>query len=144
MSSRIRPALGAAAGAVTLLLAAPVATAAAPDESVTIDKVGSVAPDGTVTLSGTYRCHDTSGLAFVSSSVRQGSDPARHGIGGTPAVCDGLEHPWVNTGTPPADTVAPGAVQIEATVMELRSKNGLPLPYFHAVDKEDATLTAQD
>ncbi|MGV9893031.1 DUF6299 family protein, partial [Streptomyces tendae] len=31
------------------------------------------------------------------------SPSARHGVGGTRAVCDGLEHRWVNTGTP--DTV---------------------------------------
>ncbi len=57
---------------------------------MTIDKVGTVAPDGTVTLSGTYRCHDTSGLAFVSVVGAAGLRPraARHRR--HPAVCDGL------------------------------------------------------
>ncbi|WP_372350043.1 hypothetical protein [Streptomyces sp. KL116D] len=43
-----------------------------------------------MTLSGTYRCHDTSGLAFVSVVGAAGLRPraARHRR--HPAVCDGL------------------------------------------------------
>ncbi|MFI7386613.1 DUF6299 family protein [Streptomyces sp. NPDC049813] len=149
MSSWFRPALGAVAG-VALLLAAPAASAGVPhrfaapsaallDEYVTVDPVGKVAGD-TVTLSGTYRCAGSTGRAFVSSSVRPGSGNTRYGVGGTAAVCDGAEHRWQNTGQVLAGAVRPGAVQVEATVMELRSQLGLPLPYFHAMHTEEVTL----
>ncbi|MFD5269479.1 DUF6299 family protein [Streptomyces sp. NPDC058335] len=139
----LRPVLTAAAGAALLLLAAPAVTATAgPSESVTVDPVGRVAADGTVTLSGTYRCTGNSGPVFVSSSVGQKSSTTRHGIGGTRAVCDGAEHRWVNTGKPAPDPVEPGAARVEATVMELRPAGGLPLPHFHAAAEQDVTLTA--
>ncbi|MFD9319168.1 DUF6299 family protein [Streptomyces sp. NPDC060053] len=139
----LRPALSAAVGAVLLLLAAPAVTATADaSESVTVDLVGSIASDGTVTLSGTYRCVGNTGPVFVSSSVGQGSGKVRHGIGGTRAVCDGTEHAWKNTGkATPADLV-PGAAHVEATLMELRPQGSLPLPRFRAAQERDITLTA--
>ncbi|WP_329414592.1 DUF6299 family protein [Streptomyces sp. NBC_00704] len=138
-----RPALYAAAGAAALLmLSGPAVTAhAAPSESVTVDPTGRLAADGTVTLSGTYRCADSSGPVFVSSSVGQSSDGARHGIGGTRAVCDGAEHSWQNTGKATPNDLAPGIAHVEATLMELRPDTGLPLPRFHAVHQQDVTLT---
>ncbi|MFG2575758.1 DUF6299 family protein [Streptomyces sp. NPDC048481] len=139
----MRPALHAAAGAAALLmLSGPAVTAqAAPSESVTVDPTGRLAADGTVTLSGTYRCADSSGPVFVSSSVGQSSDGARHGIGGTRAVCDGAEHSWQNTGKATPNDLAPGTAHVEATLMELRPDTGLPLPRFHAVHQQDVTLT---
>ncbi|MEV0908203.1 DUF6299 family protein [Streptomyces hokutonensis] len=139
----LRSALGSAAGAALLLVAAaPAATASAgPYETVTVDPTGSIAPDGTVTLSGTYRCLGNSGPAFVSSSVSQGDSAVRNGIGGTRAVCDGMEHSWENSGKPSSDPLNPGPAQVEATVMELAPQGGLPLPRFHAVQHQDITLT---
>ncbi|MGW1778257.1 DUF6299 family protein [Streptomyces sp. NPDC002143] len=137
----LRPVLSAAAGAALLLLAAPAVTAVAdPTESVTVDAVGRIASDGTVTLSGTYRCIGGTGPVFVSSSVRQNSGNNRHGVGGTRAVCDGAEHAWKNTGKVAPDALEPGAAQVEATLMELRPEGGLPLPRFHAVQERDITL----
>lgn len=140
----LRSVLGTAAGAALLLLAAaPAATASAdPYETVTVDPTGTIAPDGTVTLSGTYRCLGSSGAAFVSSSVSQNDPSVRHGIGGTRAVCDGVEHTWQNSGKPSSDPLTPGTAQVEATVMELSASGGLPLPRFHAVQRQDVTLTA--
>jgi hypothetical protein len=138
----VRPVLGAAAGAALLLLAAPAAPAAAdPYETVTVHPVGRIAADGTVTLSGTYRCTGGTGPVFVSSSVGQGSPSLRHGIGGTRALCDGLEHPWENTGKPSSATLKPGTAHVEATVMELSPDGGIPLPRFHAAQRQDITLT---
>ncbi|MCF2129234.1 DUF6299 family protein [Strepomyces sp. STD 3.1] len=140
--------LAAAAGAALFLPAAPAATAAPTDtptatESVTVDRTGRLAADGTVTLTGTYRCTAADGAVFVSSVVRQGDDSAvRHGIGGTRAVCDGKEHRWANTGTPSADALKPGAAHVEATLMELRTTSGLPLPSFHALQDQDVKLVA--
>ncbi|MFD5341397.1 DUF6299 family protein [Streptomyces hawaiiensis] len=143
---RVRPLLGAAAGAALLLLAgagaAPAtASAPAPAGSVTVDAVGRIATDGTVTLSGTYRCAGSSGPVFVSSSVRQGASTTRHGIGGTRAVCDGVAHRWANTGRTVSRALVAGAAHVESTLMELRSFSGLPLPTFHAVQDRDITLT---
>ncbi|MFE2358052.1 DUF6299 family protein [Streptomyces parvulus] len=139
--------LAAFAGAALLLSAAPAATSAPADsrlaaESVTVDPAGRIAADGTVTLSGTYRCSAGTGAVFVSSSVRQGDSAVRHGIGGTRAVCDGLEHRWVNTATPAEGALKPGAAHVEATLMELRTTSGLPLPSFHARQDQDVTLIA--
>jgi hypothetical protein len=137
----LRPALTAAAGAALLLLAAPAVTATAdPGESVTVDSTGRIARDGTVTLSGTYRCLDNEGPVFVSSSVSQKSENVRHGIGGTRAVCDGAEHRWENTGRTWSDSLEPGKARVEATLTELRPQGGLPLPHFHAREKQEVTL----
>ncbi len=78
---------------------------------------------------------------FVSSSVGQRSLSVRHGIGGTRAVCDGLEHAWTNTVKPSPSSLEPGAAHVEATLMELRPLGGLPLPRFHAAQRQDVTLT---
>ncbi|MEU6177292.1 DUF6299 family protein [Streptomyces coeruleorubidus] len=141
---RLRPLLGAAAGAALLLLtgaaAAPAAAAPTPYEAVTVDKVGKIAADGTVTLSGTYRCQSSSGPVFVSSSVSQGVSTTTYGIGGTRAVCDGAKHRWVNKGRPMPGALVPGAAHVEATLMELRTFGVLPLPRFHATQGQAITL----
>ncbi|MFC7842542.1 DUF6299 family protein [Streptomyces sp. NPDC057382] len=147
---RPRSLLGAAAGAALLLLtgagAAPAtastatASTAAVADSVTVDAVGRIAADGTVTLTGTYRCASSSGPVFVSSSVSQGVSTTRHGIGGTRAVCDGAEHRWVNTGRPMPGSLLPGAARVDATLMELRLLGGLPLPSAHATSAQAVTL----
>ncbi|MDH6606725.1 hypothetical protein M2164_002360 [Streptomyces sp. SAI-208] len=138
----VRPALAAAAGAALFLLAAPALPANAdPYETVTVDPLGRIAADGTVTLSGTYRCTGGTGPVFVSSSVSVSSSTVRYGIGGTRAVCDGVEHSWQNTGKPSDRTLEPGAAHVEATLMELSIQGGLPLPRFHAVGQRDITLT---
>ncbi|MFF4543721.1 DUF6299 family protein [Streptomyces sp. NPDC001435] len=138
----VRPALAAAAaGAAALaLLCAAVPATADPNETVTVDPTGRVAADGTVTLSGTYRCTGGTGPVFVSSTVGQDSSTVRYGIGGTEAVCDGAAHTWVNTGKVEKDRLRPGAARVEATVMELRPEGGLPLPYFHAHQEQEVTL----
>ncbi|WP_217245849.1 DUF6299 family protein [Streptomyces sp. AC602_WCS936] len=138
-------ALATAAGAALFLLAAPAATAAPHDarhvtESVTVDPTGRIAADGTVTLSGTYRCTGGTGPVYVSSTVSQSDPSVRYGVGGTRAVCDGLEHRWVNTGTPDSVTLKPGAAHVEATLMELRFTGIVPLPSFHARHGQDVTL----
>ncbi|MEU6068013.1 DUF6299 family protein [Streptomyces sp. NPDC047082] len=137
----LRPALAAAAaGAAALLLAVVAPASADPNETVTVDPTGRVAADGTVTLSGTYRCTGGTGPVFVSSTVGQDSSTVRYGIGGTKAVCDGAAHTWVNTGKVEKGRLSPGASHVEATVMELRPEGGLPLPYFHAQQQQEVTL----
>ncbi|GGV27999.1 hypothetical protein GCM10010277_09900 [Streptomyces longisporoflavus] len=124
-----------------LLCTAPAAAAAVgPGESVTVNPTGRVASDGTITLSGTYRCTKSTGPVFISSSLSQGNKNVRHGIGGTRATCDGQEHAWTNTGRPSLATPKPGTANVEATVMELDLRSGLPLPRFHAMHRQDVTL----
>ncbi|MCD9872971.1 DUF6299 family protein [Streptomyces guryensis] len=149
-----RPALALAAGAALLLLAAPaVSAAAAPyraadlEETVTVDPTGQISADGTVTLTGTYRCTGGGGAAFVSSSVSTTKSSATHGtstlvqgIGGTVAVCDGATHRWENTSRP-SPAIGPGKVSVEATVAELRFEGILPLPRIHADERHEVTLT---
>jgi len=150
-----RPALALAAGAALLLLAAPAVPAAAapnraPDleETVTVDPTGRIAADGTITLSGTYRCVGSTGPAFVSSnvsenspnsSVNHGTTIVIQGIGGTMAVCDGAKHSWENA-SKPSMAVAPGKVSVEVTVTELSFHGILPLPRFHAMQRHEVTL----
>jgi hypothetical protein len=140
--SALAAAAAATAGAALFLLAAPALPASAdPSETVTVDAVGRIAADGTVTLSGTYRCTAGSGPVFVSSSVSGRSSSVRYGIGGTRALCDGVEHSWQNTGKPSSGALEPGAAHVEATLMELSLQGGLPLPRFHATEQQDITLT---
>ncbi|MFH8470014.1 DUF6299 family protein [Streptomyces sp. NPDC017991] len=160
---RLHQVMGTAAGAALLLAAAPAAGALSPQgasaepvalsETVTVDPTARLAADGTVTLSGTYRCKGSTGPVFVSSSLRQagpalsqddsslskGGSSVRKGIGSTTAVCDGAEHRWTNTGHTEPGRFRAGAAKVEATLMELRS-GGLPLPMFHAAREQDVTL----
>ncbi|WEH14761.1 DUF6299 family protein [Streptomyces sp. VNUA24] len=139
--SQVPRVLGAAAGAAALLFAAAASAGAVhdPAETVTVDPTGHVAPDGTLTLSGTYRCLAGSGPVFVSSSLQQGDSRVRKGVGGSSAVCDGAEHTWTNTDRAEPGRYVPGPARVEATVTEL-SGGGLPLPRFHAVRQQDITL----
>ncbi|MFJ5262039.1 DUF6299 family protein [Streptomyces sp. NPDC088387] len=138
-----RPALGIAAAlalaAVPGTTAATATATAAPLETVTVDPTGKIATDGTITLTGTYRCLGSAGPVFVSSTVSQAAKNVRHGIGGTRAVCDGALRRWANTGKP-STTLEAGAANVEATLMELNPQGGIPLPHFHALRTQDVTL----
>lgn len=127
-------------GAALLLCAAPAAGALtrAADE-VTVDATGRFAPDGTITLSGTYRCASGTGPVFVSSSLSQGAPRVRRGMGGTLAVCDGAEHRWANSAAGQSAWTA-GTAHAEATLMELTG-TVVPLPHLHAFRQQDVTLT---
>ena len=142
----VRPLLGTASCAALLLLgaaaAAPSATAApsAPAEYVTVDPEGRIAADGTVTLTGTYRCTAGEAPVYVSSSVSQSEPNVKYGIGGSVAKCDGEEHRWQNSGKAADDALTAGPVKVEATLLELRASGILLLPVPHAVSHHDVTL----
>src|SRR5881392_3993045 len=86
-------------------------------DSVTVDQVGYLAPDGTITLAGSYRC--TGGgfgdSVFVSSQLNQAN--VSHGIGGTLAVCDGALHRWRNSGGLDATAYTHGQAHVTSTLM---------------------------
>jgi len=142
----VRPALVTALGAAALLCGAATAPAMAgpkapkETETVTVDHAGKIAADGTVTLSGTYRCTGSSGPVFISSAVSQSDSRIRYGIGGTSATCDGATHTRENTGQVSADDLKTGAAHVEATILEMRPAGLVPLPVFHAVKDQDVTL----
>ncbi|MFK4108538.1 DUF6299 family protein [Streptomyces sp. NPDC002176] len=136
----VRPVLATALGGAALLCALATPAAAAPGESVTVDSTARLAADGTVTLSGTYRCLPGTGPVFVSSSISQADPRVRHGIGGGAARCDGAEHRWVNSGKVSSEKLRAGAAHVQANVMELRPSGLVPLPVFHATQERDITL----
>ncbi|MFI1762471.1 DUF6299 family protein [Streptomyces sp. NPDC020800] len=137
----VRPVLAAVFGATALLWTAVGPAAADSAETVTVDPAGRIAPDGTITLSGTYRCTGATGPAFVSSSIAQDEPGVQHGIGGSVAQCDGAEHRWENSGRITPNPVKAGKAHAQATVTELRPGGLLVVPAFHAVKDQDVKLT---
>ncbi|MEU9702053.1 DUF6299 family protein [Streptomyces sp. NPDC047981] len=131
-----------ALSAGTLLVAAAAGTAqAAPADALSVDAYGTVAADGTVTLSGTYRClDDSAGPVFVSSTLVQQDRSA--GIGGTRAVCDGQVHDWTNSGVVKEPAYRSGVAQVKATLMQLTPSGplGVPMPAFLATEETDVIL----
>ncbi|MFF7248159.1 DUF6299 family protein [Embleya sp. NPDC008237] len=99
-----------------------------------------VAEDGTLTLSGTYRCSaDHVGTVLVGGNVAQAG---RHSsIGGTVATCDGRTHTWRNT-EQPYITFVPGPASGDATLLELRHDDDLipVLPNILAHDARDVVI----
>ncbi len=140
----LRPVVAAALGATALLCAAIGPAAADPSELITVDPVGRIASDGTVTLSGTYRCTGSTGPVLVSSSVSQSDPGLQHGIGGSVAQCDGAEHRWEHSGKASPEVLKAGAARVEATLTELRPSGIIVLPSFHAVSHQDIELAGND
>lgn len=139
----VRPVAATVLGAVALLCTAVGPARADPAELITVDPVGRIAPDGTVTLTGSYRCAGGTGPVLVSSSLSQGDSRLGQGVGGSTARCDGAEHRWQNSGKVSAEPVRSGAARVQATLKELRPSGILLLPAFHAVTDQDITLTQE-
>lgn len=137
----VRPALAAAFGAAALLCVAVGPAVADPSETITVDPTGKLASDGTVTLSGTYRCTAGTGPVFVTSTISQSDSRIRQGIGGSDAQCDGAEHHWENSGKASSEDLKAGTAHVEATLMEMRPEGIVPvLPVFHALKDQDVKL----
>ncbi|MEU9862357.1 DUF6299 family protein [Streptomyces sp. NPDC047971] len=135
---RLRLALTAS----SLLVAACASAAhAGPGDRLSVDGHGTVAADGTVTVSGTYRCLDDSdGPVFVSSTLVQRERSA--GIGGTRAVCDGRPRTWSHSAVVKEPAYRAGAARVKATLTQLTPAGslGLPLPGFVATRDSAVTL----
>ncbi|MER6997698.1 DUF6299 family protein [Streptomyces sp. NPDC000410] len=126
------PALALAALAAAAAVLTP--TAAAADNftgDVSVKEQAYIAPDGTLTMSGTYRCSEPSPARriFIASSLVQ--EGKRLGFGGTEARCDGAEHSWTTSG--PVGTVMnlgfhDGPAAVDARLMVMENVGGLPLP----------------
>ncbi|MGW4159261.1 DUF6299 family protein [Streptomyces sp. NPDC004788] len=137
---RVRLAVTAAAAGALLALTATTAHAG-PADGLAVDPQGTIAADGTVTLSGSYRCDDDgAGPVFVASTLVQGDRST--GIGGTQAVCDGQVHTWTNSAVVKEPGYLPGEARVEASLMQLDPTGplGLPMPDFRAQQSQDVVL----
>ncbi|MCI3928524.1 DUF6299 family protein [Streptomyces sp. AN091965] len=126
---RVRLALGAAANTLLIAgLAAATPAHAGRFDDLTVNGTGTVAADGTITLSGTYRClpDGSPGPVFVSSTLVQGDEST--GIGGTHAVCDGQVREWTNSSKGTGSRYERGEATVRAHLMKLSTKSGLPMP----------------
>lgn len=127
-----------AAALVTVLTPGSAGAQFAPD-AVTIDRTGLIAPDGTLTLSGTYRCSSRLGPAYIGSEVSRGN--AQSSVGGTAATCDGKEHTWRNTSRGAAGRFVAGPAVGEAVLFVLDLSNGLvPIPVVLGSDEHELSL----
>ncbi|MBY6306281.1 DUF6299 family protein [Streptomyces clavuligerus] len=110
----------------------------APD-TVTIAPAAEIAPDGTLTLSGTYRCSSLrSGPVLIGAKALQGD--ARAEIDGARAVCDDRTHTWREQALPDG-TFRPGAARGEAALVHLDNSQGfVPFPVVLNADKAPLTL----
>ncbi|MEU7035865.1 DUF6299 family protein [Streptomyces sp. NPDC046237] len=127
-------------GSLLVATAAGAAQASSADD-LSVDAYGTVAADGTVTVSGTYRClDDSAGPVFVSSTLVQEDRSA--GLGGTRAVCDGQVRDWSNTAVVKEPGYRPGAARVKATLMQLTPSGplGVPMPGFLAAQDSDVIL----
>ncbi|MFF9125272.1 DUF6299 family protein [Streptomyces sp. NPDC014889] len=138
----LRPVLGALGAAAAAVLALSTPATAAPGDNVTIDQTARLSADGTVTVSGTYRCFDANGPVFVGAAISQDPSATRYGIGGTRAVCDGAYHRWQDSGTVTPNRLTTGPARVEAALVELRTHGGLPLPHVHSVRRQNVVLLA--
>ncbi|WP_329577801.1 DUF6299 family protein [Kitasatospora sp. NBC_01250] len=143
-SARALPrAAGLLGAALLALLGAATPADAAAGDMLSVDSVGTLASDGTVTLSGTYQC-STGGAVFVTSNLRLGQSEANIGDG-VRALCDGNKHGWISQGKPAQLHPALGAARVEATLTHLTQGPAwwLPvLPEFLAQQGQDITLVA--
>ncbi|MEV0117710.1 DUF6299 family protein [Streptomyces sp. NPDC050844] len=126
---RVRLALSAAATSLIIAgLAAATPSHAGQIDDLTVNGTGTIAADGTITLSGTYRClpDGTPGPVFVGSTLVRGNEST--GIGGTHAVCDGQVREWTNTSKGTGSRYERGEATVRAHLVKLSTKSVLPMP----------------
>lgn len=138
-----RSALASSVCIATALLAGPLSTSAGAhftSNTVTVDRVGKLAEDGAITLTGTYRCSTSRlGPVLIGSTVVQGD--TRSSLDGIVANCDGQERAWRATGRA-SSTFRPGAARGEATLIQLDISRGL-VPFPRVLTTGEAELTLQ-
>ncbi|GAA2252150.1 DUF6299 family protein [Streptomyces amakusaensis] len=127
-----------AAALATALVPGSAGAQFAPD-TITIAPRGQIAKDGTLVLSGTYRCSSLrSGPVLIGSNATQGE--ARAEIDGALATCDDQVHTWRET-TDPAVGFAPGKARGTAALIHLdASRSFVPLPVILNTDDREVTL----
>ncbi|MGC0419116.1 hypothetical protein ABIA38_004637 [Embleya sp. AB8] len=109
-------------------------------DRVSIDSTVWAAGDGTLTVSGTYRCAPVhTGRVLVGGSVDQAAHHAA--MTGTVATCDGNEHAW-RTGEKQSIPFLPGTATGDASMLELQARDGLVPVATHvlATDSHDVEI----
>jgi hypothetical protein len=113
--------------------------------NVTVDRVGYVSTAGAIALSGTYRCLRDGAViprADILVTLTQGQQ--RLGIGGGPALCDGLMHRWSVQDTNGVRFV-PGPALVESSLLRFEATQELvPLPRTAAVGERAITLEERE
>jgi len=113
--------------------------------NVTVSRVGYVSSNGTVALSGTYRClRDGAAIPRADILVTLTQGQVRFGLGGGPALCDGLIHSWAVQESPGVNFV-PGPALVESSLLRFDAGQQLvPLPRTAAVGERAITLEARE
>lgn len=135
-----------AIGALTLLATGP-ATAVADDTDggqganvVTVDPTGTLAADGTVTLSGTYVCSPSTGYGTVVNTALL-TDNESSSIGSSlPATCDGAKHTWTNHGRP-VQSVQAGPARVDASLVHVDWQSASLIPRVDQMADQPQTIT---
>ncbi|MEV7726909.1 DUF6299 family protein [Streptomyces sp. NPDC087917] len=118
--------------AATALFAAPAA-ATVYQQAISVHPAVDIARDGTITLSGTYRCEPASPVGAVQIRATVIQDRIRLGLGAGDAVCDGRDHEWAAHGTLRLTPgIHEGGARVQAELQEIHYGGGL-LP--RAVDQ---------
>ncbi|NXY95847.1 hypothetical protein HYE82_15895 [Streptomyces sp. BR123] len=69
------------------------------NQAVSVQSKASIGKDGTITLSGTYRCELPSPKGAIHVGATLVQDGVRLGLSAGAAVCDGRSHAWYARGT---------------------------------------------
>ncbi|MER6914443.1 DUF6299 family protein [Streptomyces sp. NPDC000594] len=110
----------------------------APD-TITIAPAAQLSPDGTLTLSGTYRCSSLrSGPVLIGAKAVQ--HDTRATIDGARAICDDRVHTWRERAEGEG-TFRAGAAHGEAVLIHLDSSQSfVPLPVILNADDRNLTV----
>lgn len=112
--------------AATAVFTAP-ATATPFDSAISVQPYAHIGDDGTITLSGTYRCNDPSPVGAIQITASVIQDGVHLTTGAGDAVCDGAEHEWESRAklrhTP---GIHPGRARAEARLQEIRLSGLMP------------------
>ncbi|MEU5811181.1 DUF6299 family protein [Streptomyces sp. NPDC047718] len=123
--SRITLAAFSALAATTAFTAPAAATAF--NQTVSVRSEAHIDADGTITLSGTYRCEQPSpdGTIQIKAALVQGD--VHLGIGAGRAVCDGKDHDWHAHATLAyTPQVHAGPARVTAELQELHLSGLMP------------------
>ncbi|RNG38441.1 DUF6299 family protein [Streptomyces botrytidirepellens] len=113
--------------------------------NVTVNRIGYVSSNGTVALSGTYRClRDGADIPRADILVTLTQGQVRYGLGGSPALCDGVTHTWsVQDGA--GVRFVPGPALVESSLLRFEAvQQFVPLPRTAAVRERAITLEARE
>ncbi|MFD0270540.1 DUF6299 family protein [Streptomyces sp. NPDC127106] len=90
--SRIALAAFSALAAATVFTAPAEATVF--NQAISVRSEAHIGEDGTITLSGSYRCEQPSPKGTIQVKATLVQDDVHLGLGAGEAVCDGRDHDW--------------------------------------------------